>query len=69
MRAVVPVDVGPTSNSSWEPVYAVTCPDGSTDAMGQEDVWRVRALTLDGLVVLNPIAYAPDAISLAATTE
>lgn len=35
----------------------------------QEDIWHVRTLTLDGLVGLNPIAYAREAISLAAATE
>ena len=33
------------------------------------DIWHVRTLTLDGLVGLNPIAYAREAISLAAATE
>lgn len=34
-----------------------------------EAIWHVRTLTLDGLVGLNPIAYAREAISLAAATE
>ncbi len=59
----------PKLNSSWEPVYQVTFPDGSTDVLSQEDIWHVRTLTLDGLVGLNPIAYAREAISLAAATE
>lgn len=59
----------PKLNSSWEPVYQVTFPDGSTDVLTQEDIWHVRTLTLDGLVGLNPIAYAREAISLAAATE
>ncbi|WP_252390323.1 phage portal protein, partial [Escherichia coli] len=61
--------VVPKLNSSWEPVYQVTFPDGSTDVLSQEDIWHVRTLTLDGLVGLNPIAYAREAISLAAATE
>ena len=40
-----------------------------TDVLSQEDIWHVRTLTLDGLVGLNPIAYAREAISLAAATE
>ncbi len=32
-------------------------------------MFHVRTLTLDGLVRLNPIAYARAAISLAAATE
>lgn len=58
---LLPVDPGcvvPKLNSSWEPVYQVTFPDGSTDVLSQEDIWHVRTLTLDGLVGLNPIAYA-----------
>lgn len=69
---LLPVDPGcvvPKLNSSWEPVYQVTFPDGSTDVLTQEDIWHVRTLTLDGLVGLNPIAYAREAISLAAATE
>lgn len=69
---LLPVDPGcvvPKLNSSWEPVYQVTFPDGSTDVLSQEDIWHVRTLTLDGLVGLNPIAYAREAISLAAATE
>ncbi|EIG4943685.1 phage portal protein [Escherichia coli] len=69
---LLPVDPGCVElklNSSWEPIYQVTFPDGSTDVLSQEDIWHVRTLTLDGLVGLNPIAYAREAISLAAATE
>lgn len=69
---LLPLDPGcvqPRLNSSWEPVYQVTFPDGSTDVLGQEDIWHVRILTLDGLVGLNPIAYAREAISLGLATE
>ncbi|HAV8200348.1 TPA: phage portal protein, partial [Escherichia coli] len=48
---LLPVDPGcvvPKLNSSWEPVYQVTFPDGSTDVLSQEDIWHVRTLTLDG---------------------
>ena len=69
---LLPLDPGcvqPKLNSQWEPVYQVTFPDGSTDVLGQEDIWHVRILTLDGLVGLNPIAYAREAISLGLATE
>ncbi|EPY8426546.1 phage portal protein [Citrobacter youngae] len=49
--------------------YQVTFPDGSTDVLGQDDIWHVRTLTFDGLVGLNPIAYAREAISLGMATE
>ncbi|GJH59410.1 hypothetical protein ECZC03_48500 [Escherichia coli] len=59
----------PKLNSQWQPVYQVTFPDGSVDVLTQNEIWHVRTLTLDGLVGLNPIAYAREAISLAAATE
>ncbi|ERK18608.1 Phage portal protein [Pantoea sp. AS-PWVM4] len=69
---LLPIDPGcvaPKLNSQWQPVYQVTFPDGSTDVLGQDDIWHVRTLTLDGLVGLNPIAYAREAISLGLATE
>ncbi|VVT43569.1 Phage portal protein [Kosakonia radicincitans] len=69
---LLPLDPGcvqPKLNSNWEPVYQVTFPDGTTDVLGQEDIWHVRILTLDGLNGLNPIAYAREAISLGLATE
>lgn len=69
---LLPIDPGsvvPKLNSNWEPVYQVTFPDGTTDILGQDDIWHVRILTLDGLVGLNPIAYAREAISLGLATE
>ncbi|EFY6031606.1 phage portal protein [Shigella flexneri] len=42
---LLPVDPGcvvPKLNSSWEPVYQVTFPDGSTDVLSQEDIWHER---------------------------
>lgn len=47
----------------------MTFPDGSMDVLGQDDIWHIRILTLDGLVGLNPIAYAREAISLGLATE
>ncbi|MBL5963963.1 phage portal protein [Lelliottia amnigena] len=69
---LLPIDPGsvvPKLNSNWEPVYQVTFPDGTTDILGQDEIWHVRILTLDGLVGLNPIAYAREAISLGLATE
>lgn len=69
---LLPIDPGcvvPKLNSKWEPVYQVTFPDGSTDVLSQDDIWHVRIMTLDGLVGLNPIAYAREAISLGLATE
>lgn len=69
---LLPLDPGcvePKLNSRWEPVYQVTFPDGSVDVLGQDEIWHVRIMTLDGLVGLNPIAYAREAISLGLATE
>ncbi len=69
---LLPLDPGcvqPSLDSSWQPVYRVTFPDGSTDVLGQDKIWHIRTLTLDGLVGLNPIAYAREAISLGLATE
>jgi len=69
---LLPLDPGsvkPKLNSRWEPVYEVTFPDGTTDVLGQDDIWHVRILTLDGLVGLNPIAHAREAIALGLATE
>ncbi len=56
-------------NSQWEPVYKVTFKDGSQDVLSQDEIWHVRILTQDGLIGLNPIAYARQAISLGLDTE
>ncbi|QIY09462.1 phage portal protein [Plesiomonas shigelloides] len=69
---LLPIDPGcvtPKLNGKWEPVYEVTFADGSTDVLSQDEIWHVRILTLDGLVGLNPIAYAREAISLGLATE
>ncbi len=69
---LLPLDPGsvqPSLNVRWQPVYSVTFPDGSTDILGQETIWHVRTMTLDGLVGLNPIAYAREAIALGLSTE
>lgn len=69
---LLPMDPGavtPKLDSKWNPVYRVTFPDGSTDVLGQDKIWHVRLMTLDGLVGLNPVAYAREAIALGLDTE
>ncbi|HCB3268886.1 TPA: phage portal protein, partial [Citrobacter amalonaticus] len=69
---LLPLDPGsvvPKLNSKWEPVYQVTFPDGTSDILTQEEIWHVRTLTFDGLVGLNPIAYARQAVALGLATE
>lgn len=69
---LLPIDPGsvePKLDERWNPVYRVTFPDGTTDVLGQDKIWHVRLMTLDGLVGLNPIAYAREAIALGLDTE
>ncbi len=69
---LLPLDPGsvePKLDSQWNPVYRVTFKDGTTDVLGQDRVWHVRLMTLDGLVGLNPVAYAREAIALGLDTE
>lgn len=69
---LLPLDPGavqPKLDSQWNPVYTVTFPDGSQDVLGQDKIWHVRLMTLDGLMGLNPIAYAREAIALGLDTE
>lgn len=64
-----PGSVSPSLNDKWGPVYQVTFPDGSSDVLTQDQIWHVRILTLDGLIGLNPIAYARHAVALGLATE
>lgn len=69
---LLPLDPGsvqPSLDANWQAVYRVTLPDGSTGIFDQETIWHVRTMTLDGLVGLNPIAYAREAIALGLSTE
>lgn len=69
---LLPMDPGtvrPELDSKWNPIYRVTFPDGSSDVLGQDQIWHVRLMTLDGLVGLNPVAYAREAIALGLDTE
>ncbi len=68
---LLPVDPGcvvPKLNSSWEPVYQVTFPDGSTDVLSRGYLACAHA-DAGRTGGLNPVAYAREAISLAAATE
>lgn len=64
-----PDSVTPKLNERWEPVYEVTFPDGTQDALTQDEIWHVRIFTLDGLKGVNPIAFARHAIALGLATE
>lgn len=69
---LLPMDPGavtPKLNSNHEPEYQVVFRDGRTDTLSQDDIWHVRTLTLDGLIGLNPVAYARQAIALGLATE
>lgn len=69
---LLPIDPGkvkPKLGNDYQPEYEVTFKDGTKQTLGQDKIWHVRTLTLDGLIGLNPIAYAREAISLGLATE
>lgn len=69
---LLPIDPGkvtPRLGENYKPEYEVTFNNGTTETLTQDQIWHVRILTLDGLVGLNPIAYAREAISLGLATE
>lgn len=72
VRELLPMDparVTPKLGTNWEPVYRVRFPSGDVRDLGQDEIWHVRLLTLDGLTGLSPISYARQAIGLALSTE
>jgi HK97 family phage portal protein len=42
--------------------YDATLPDGTSERFPARDIWHVRGMSRDGLIGLNPIQYARDAI-------
>lgn len=72
VRELLPIDpakVQPKLNDDWTVTYKVTFKNGDVRELTQDEIWHVRLFTLDGLVGLNPIAYARQAISLGLSTE
>lgn len=72
IQELLPLDpsmVKPKFLESGEVAYEVTFKNGTTDVLSQKEIWHVRTLTLDGLIGLNPIAYARQAIALGLATE
>lgn len=69
---LLPLDPGcvvPKLTEDWQLVYEVTWRDGRRETLGQDKIWHVRLLTLDGFTGLNPVAYARQAIALGLSTE
>lgn len=69
---LLPIDPGsvsPKLTADWQLVYEVTWRDGRRETLGQDKIWHVRLLTLDGFTGLNPVAYARQAIALGLSTE
>lgn len=63
-----PAAVTPKLNDDWTVEYQVSFSDGMR-TLTQDEIWHVRLFTLDGLIGLNPIAYARQAIALGLSTE
>lgn len=69
---LLPIDPGCVSaklDDNYQPQYRVNWRNGTSTTLGQDDIWHVRLLTLDGLTGLNPVAYARNAIALGLATE
>lgn len=69
---LLPIDPGCVSaklDDNYQPQYRVSWRNGTCTTLGQDDIWHVRLLTLDGLTGLNPVAYARNAIALGLATE
>lgn len=49
--------------------YDASLPDGARERFAARDIWHVRGMSRDGLVGLNPVAYARDAIGGAVATN
>lgn len=49
--------------------YDATLPDGSRERFAARDVWHVRGFSRDGLVGLNPVQYAREALGGAIATS
>lgn len=58
-----PDRVQPKLKDDWSVEYNVTFNSGQ-ETLSQEEIWHVRLFTLDGLIGLNPIAYARQALGL-----
>lgn len=48
--------------------YDATLPDGTSERFPARDIWHVRGMSRDGLIGLNPIQYARDAIGQTVAT-
>lgn len=71
VQELLPLDPGivqPVLNDDWTVEYKVSFKTGM-QTLGQDKIWHVRLLTLDGLNGLNPVAYARRTLRLAASTE
>jgi HK97 family phage portal protein len=49
--------------------YDASLPDGTRERFSRRDIWHVRGMSRDGLVGLNPVQYARDAIGGAQATS
>lgn len=49
--------------------YDATLPDGSRERFPARDIWHVKGFSRDGIVGLNPVTYAKDALGGAIATS
>lgn len=74
VKELLPLDPAKTtvkrsSTDRWLPVYSVTWPDGSQSTIDAALIWHIRGPSWDGLVGLNAIRLAREAIGLAMAAE
>lgn len=53
----------------WTLVYDVTFANGKRDILGQDEIFHVRALTLDGINGLGALEYARESLGLGVAAE
>ena len=72
VRELLPLNpdaVTPAINSDWSVDYKVTFPDGSQRTLGEDQIFHVRLMSMDGLTGLSPIAQARNSIGLGMAAE
>ncbi|GGC87367.1 portal protein [Halopseudomonas salina] len=64
-----PGSVVPKLREDWSLVYQVTFANGKTDVFTQDEIFHVRALTLDGYKGVGALEYARETIGLGVAAE
>lgn len=71
-RELIPIQPGSvtvTQHADYSLTYTITGNDGSTRELPQSAIWHIRALSWDGVLGLDPVRHAREAIGLALAAE